>query len=208
MELPLPNSPLPHPVWYTSSALKELELSRKTSSNHENLRIETLCNRRHKAPTAPHLNKNEMTLYHMNIHWTYIYIYTRTYIHTVLWICAHIYIYIYIEIQYMNTVCRCYPKWPVQYLFRCLEIFTGSLGAAETNNQVTPRYPTRCHKSWECPLSCHRSELLVYLSLGSKNHLTTKTCWHYTGRWSIEKKLCSVLFPCNFLGEVSCFPID
>ena len=53
--------PLPHPVWYTSSALKELELKLKTSSNHENLRIETLCNRRHKAPTAPHLNKNEMT---------------------------------------------------------------------------------------------------------------------------------------------------
>ena len=86
--------PLPHPVWYTSSALKELELKLKTSSNHENLRIETLCNRRHKAPTAPHLNKNEMT--HIKVFYkSYLrYVYSYTYIHTYSTLNLHVCIYI------------------------------------------------------------------------------------------------------------------
>lgn len=80
-------------------------------------------------------------------------------------------------------------------------MFTGS-SPAETNNEVMPRYPTRCHKSWECPLSCHRSELLVYLSLGSKNHLKQK---HHLD--TIEKKFLGVLFLFMNFGGLLCFPI-
>lgn len=80
-------------------------------------------------------------------------------------------------------------------------MFTGS-SPAETNNEVMPRYPTRCHKSWECPLSCHRSELLVYLSLGSKNHLKQK---HHLD--TIEKKFLGILFLFMNFGGLLCFPI-